>query len=95
MSDSNECSANGSGKRWASLCGGGGPEESWNNNKGSSRNTGGGRGIELSGFQLCGTGVVTIRGKKTGQDPLTGGTMLGGGGVPPEGLLSQGIGGSL
>lgn len=33
-------------------CGARGPMESWNKNEGSSRNTGKGRGVELSGFQL-------------------------------------------
>lgn len=65
------------------------------------RNTGGGRGIELSGFQLGRTGVVTIRGRKSGKTGMTGGARqerwaVGAGGWSHvEGLLSQGIGGSL
>ena len=33
-------------------CGARGPMEPWNKNEGSSRNTGKGRGVELTGFQL-------------------------------------------
>ena len=33
-------------------CGARGPMESWNKNEGSSKNTGKGRGVELTGFQL-------------------------------------------
>lgn len=49
------------------------------------RNAGGGRGIELSGFQLGKTGVVTIRGRKSGKIGMAGGAMLelwAGGGYP-------------
>lgn len=35
-----------------------------------------GEGIELSGFPLAGTGVVTIRGRKAGKIGMTGGAML-------------------
>lgn len=39
-----------------------------------------GEGIELSGFPLGGTGVVTIRGRKAGKIGMTGGTTLARGG---------------
>ena len=39
-------------------------------------NTEGGRGTELSGFQLGRTGVVTIRGRKAGNSGMTREAML-------------------
>lgn len=48
--------------------------ESCNKNEGSSRNTGKGRGVKLSGFQLVDLEWWQL-GKEDRQDRLTGGAM--------------------